>query len=374
MRTALLACSAVICCCAVLAWQPGAAHAKNAGLDRVERKVVRLVNRIRAHHGLRRLKASRTLAHAASDHTGDMLRADYLSHDSSDGTPMARASAATPARAGSARTSRSPRAAAASRAASCGCGWPRRATARCCCRRRAAASASGRARGRLGSAAYSVFTVDFASCTLTVGGGGPDSLRRRKMSSTARDYQALMRYRLIESRLTPNAISLTGFALCVVAAVLVWQDYFFLGGARVHRRLGLRHARRPLLADVGQGHAVRRVPGLDARPHRGGHRADRRRLPVLRPRRQPRGRRRRHRRARLADGLLHARPRRGARRRVQGRHRRPRRARRDPVGRAGARQGRRRSSTWNSWSLRCMCWRGSPSSPSCSASGTCAAS
>src|SRR5512133_1075175 len=50
------------------------------------------------------------------------------------------------------------------------------------------------------------------------------------MSSTARDYQALMRSRLIESRLTPNAISLTGFALCVVAAVLVWHDYFFLGG------------------------------------------------------------------------------------------------------------------------------------------------
>jgi uncharacterized protein YkwD len=89
MRTALLACSAVICCCAVLAWQPGAAHAKNAGLDRVERKVVRLVNRIRTHHGLRKLRASRTLAHAASDHTGDMLRADYLSHDSQDGTPMA---------------------------------------------------------------------------------------------------------------------------------------------------------------------------------------------------------------------------------------------------------------------------------------------
>ena len=47
---------------------------------------------------------------------------------------------------------------------------------------------------------------------------------------TAREYQALMRNRLIESRLTPNAISLTGFALCVVAAVLVWQEYFFLGG------------------------------------------------------------------------------------------------------------------------------------------------
>ena len=50
------------------------------------------------------------------------------------------------------------------------------------------------------------------------------------MSSTARDYQTLVRDRLIESRLTPNAISITGFCLCVVAAVLVWQDQYFLGG------------------------------------------------------------------------------------------------------------------------------------------------
>jgi CDP-diacylglycerol--glycerol-3-phosphate 3-phosphatidyltransferase len=52
------------------------------------------------------------------------------------------------------------------------------------------------------------------------------------MSSSARgrEYQTLMRDRLIESRLTPNAISLTGFALCVVAAILVWQDQYFLGG------------------------------------------------------------------------------------------------------------------------------------------------
>ena len=50
------------------------------------------------------------------------------------------------------------------------------------------------------------------------------------MSSTARDYQEMTRDRLIESRLTPNAISLTGFALCLVAAVLVWQDHYFLGG------------------------------------------------------------------------------------------------------------------------------------------------
>jgi CDP-diacylglycerol--glycerol-3-phosphate 3-phosphatidyltransferase len=43
-------------------------------------------------------------------------------------------------------------------------------------------------------------------------------------------YSEMARQRLIESRLTPNAISLTGFALCVVAAVLVWQDEVLLGG------------------------------------------------------------------------------------------------------------------------------------------------
>jgi CDP-diacylglycerol--glycerol-3-phosphate 3-phosphatidyltransferase len=48
--------------------------------------------------------------------------------------------------------------------------------------------------------------------------------------STPREYQELVRNRLIESRLTPNAISLTGFALCVVAAVLVWQEMWVLGG------------------------------------------------------------------------------------------------------------------------------------------------
>jgi CDP-diacylglycerol--glycerol-3-phosphate 3-phosphatidyltransferase len=47
---------------------------------------------------------------------------------------------------------------------------------------------------------------------------------------TAREYQDLVRNRLIESRLTPNAISLTGFALCVLAAVLVWQEMWVLGG------------------------------------------------------------------------------------------------------------------------------------------------
>jgi CDP-diacylglycerol---glycerol-3-phosphate 3-phosphatidyltransferase len=44
------------------------------------------------------------------------------------------------------------------------------------------------------------------------------------------ERRELVRNRLIESRLTPNAISLTGLALNVLAAVLVWERLFFLGG------------------------------------------------------------------------------------------------------------------------------------------------
>ena len=45
-----------------------------------------------------------------------------------------------------------------------------------------------------------------------------------------RDYQAEFRNRLIQSRLTPNAISLTGFALCLVSAVFVLQGWWIAGG------------------------------------------------------------------------------------------------------------------------------------------------
>jgi CDP-diacylglycerol---glycerol-3-phosphate 3-phosphatidyltransferase len=47
---------------------------------------------------------------------------------------------------------------------------------------------------------------------------------------TAADVRTLARNRLIESRLTPNAISLTGFVLNGVAAALVTQRLFFLAG------------------------------------------------------------------------------------------------------------------------------------------------
>jgi len=54
--------------------------------------------------------------------------------------------------------------------------------------------------------------------------------RRVRAPIGAGERRELVRERLIESRLTPNAISLTGLALNVVAAVLVWEGLMFLGG------------------------------------------------------------------------------------------------------------------------------------------------
>jgi len=54
--------------------------------------------------------------------------------------------------------------------------------------------------------------------------------RRERSAVNAAARREEMRTRLIESRLTPNAISLTGLVLNVVAAVLVWENLFFLGG------------------------------------------------------------------------------------------------------------------------------------------------
>ena len=56
--------------------------------------------------------------------------------------------------------------------------------------------------------------------------------RRRRVRAPigAGERRALVRNRLIESRLTPNAISLTGLALNLLAAVLVWEQLMFLGG------------------------------------------------------------------------------------------------------------------------------------------------
>jgi CDP-diacylglycerol---glycerol-3-phosphate 3-phosphatidyltransferase len=59
--------------------------------------------------------------------------------------------------------------------------------------------------------------------------GSPPARELRDLR-TAQEFRSYARNRLIESRLTPNTISLTGFALNLVAAALITQKLFFLGG------------------------------------------------------------------------------------------------------------------------------------------------
>jgi CDP-diacylglycerol--glycerol-3-phosphate 3-phosphatidyltransferase len=61
--------------------------------------------------------------------------------------------------------------------------------------------------------------------------GGSGAARRTPAEAWSQsEIREQARNKLIESRLTPNAISLTGFVGNVVAAVLVTQRYFFLAG------------------------------------------------------------------------------------------------------------------------------------------------
>ena len=58
----------------------------------------------------------------------------------------------------------------------------------------------------------------------------PGERARRSRPRPGAERLELLRDRLIASRLTPNQISMAGFTLNVVAAVLVWQHEFFIGG------------------------------------------------------------------------------------------------------------------------------------------------
>ena len=60
--------------------------------------------------------------------------------------------------------------------------------------------------------------------------GAPRARANGRAPIGAGERRELVRNRLIQSRLTPNAISLTGFALNLVAAVLVWEGLYLLGG------------------------------------------------------------------------------------------------------------------------------------------------
>jgi CDP-diacylglycerol---glycerol-3-phosphate 3-phosphatidyltransferase len=63
---------------------------------------------------------------------------------------------------------------------------------------------------------------------MTERGGAP--ARELRDVRTAEGFRAYARGRLIESRLTPNGISLSGLILNLTAAVLVTQRLFFLAG------------------------------------------------------------------------------------------------------------------------------------------------
>ena len=136
---------------------------------------------------------------------------------------------------------------------------------------------------------------------------------------TAAELRENMRDRLIESRLTPNSISMTGLVLNVVAAVLVTQRLFFLAGVAfivgsLMDTLDGRYSRMSgkgtlfgafldsTLDRMEEGIVLTAVAAYFA--SRGDELAVAATVVV---------------RARIADGELHARPRRGARRRVQGR-------------------------------------------------------
>src|SRR5688500_11663059 len=60
--------------------------------------------------------------------------------------------------------------------------------------------------------------------------GAPKGSPGRRQIRNTQEFRAFARDRLIESRLTPNAISMAGLAGNIAAAVLVTQRLFFLAG------------------------------------------------------------------------------------------------------------------------------------------------
>jgi uncharacterized protein YkwD len=64
-------------------------HARGgAETDRVEKRIVRLINHQRAQRGLPRVRISRALNRSANYHCSDMLRHDFFAHTSSNGVSM----------------------------------------------------------------------------------------------------------------------------------------------------------------------------------------------------------------------------------------------------------------------------------------------
>jgi len=89
MRRLAVALIAAACTVTALVAAP-TALAASARFTPTEAAVIRIMNQVRARHGLPALKPSRRLARAADVHSRDMLRHDFFSHQSSDGTSFDR--------------------------------------------------------------------------------------------------------------------------------------------------------------------------------------------------------------------------------------------------------------------------------------------
>ena len=61
-----------------------------AQLGHSERTIIRLINNVRAQHGLGHVRASAGLRRAAESHSLDMVRRGFFDHSSSNGTPFDR--------------------------------------------------------------------------------------------------------------------------------------------------------------------------------------------------------------------------------------------------------------------------------------------
>src|ERR1019366_7140826 len=83
--------------------------------------------------------------------------------------------------------------------------------------------------------------------------GAGRARRSERVALTGAQRRENVRNRLIESRLTPNAISMTGLALNVLAAALVWERLFFLGGVAfiVGSRMDTLHGRYSRMSGKG---------------------------------------------------------------------------------------------------------------------------
>lgn len=57
-----------------------------AGMAKPELKLIKVINKVRARHGLGKLRPNRSLAHAAADHSTDMADNGFFAHTSSNGT------------------------------------------------------------------------------------------------------------------------------------------------------------------------------------------------------------------------------------------------------------------------------------------------